>query len=47
MIHCHEDDNKLRDANDMCLAVMSSVLKDDVAKMLKFIDTVTMEQSGK
>ena len=30
MIHCR--DNKSRDANDMCLAVMSSVLKDDVAQ---------------
>ena len=32
MIHCHEGDNKSRDASDMCLAVMSFVLKDDVAK---------------
>ena len=32
VIHCREGDNKSRDASDMCLAVMSSVLKDDVAK---------------
>ena len=32
VIHCHEGDNKSKDASDMCLAVMSSVLTDDVAK---------------
>ena len=32
VIHCREGDNKSRDASDMCLTVMSSFLKDDVAK---------------
>ena len=44
VIHCHESDNKTRYASDMCLAVVSSVLKDDWQKMLKSTDTVTMGQ---
>ena len=35
VIHCHEGDNKSRDASNMCLAVMSSVLKDGVAQNAK------------